>query len=293
MTTNFQTKNEAVIYLDQIQPDDSLVRRWGFECEHPLIARAKESAYYANVAPYDFKTDASVESLNEDGCECGCSECSEHDCNCDNCEMDDYPDHCQGSECEAPNEIALETPTRFAFPEDAKAFLQTCKNEIQVDGDADFRAYGKKWSGHIHVEARDLTRVQLRNAVAIGEKMRQLAPEWLTEWADDYNMDGRATTAEWFHKGSTARLRRDSFISIWNCANNDVRPFEIGQEWDGRKSTVEFRFWRVTFDYELLKIRGAVSRAVIAYSLNESSTYWILNCKTFEEFARMIGVGKH
>ena len=66
----------------------TLVRRWGFEAEHPVIEEARSLVGYNAKMHFEFVNDPSVDSDQAD-CECDCRDCTYHQCNCDNC--DDYP----------------------------------------------------------------------------------------------------------------------------------------------------------------------------------------------------------
>ena len=273
-----------------------LVRRWGFEAEHPVIEEAKNNSSYNTKRHFEFVNDPSVDSDQAD-CECECRDCTFHECNCDNCEdYNDDPDHC--SDCQTVNELSTSDPVLTAWNPELEEFLQNCqdiedgKREL---GSAWGDPTGQRWSGHIHIEARDLTRRQVLTALAVSDVVFRLAPEWLLGWEDTYNRTkvSDSQKAE-FRAGKRFCMPRDCAVSATNVQGLDLpQPYEVGDTMWG-KTTLEFRLFRTTFDPELIQIRAGLARAIVNFAkANEFGLYWIAKCQTFEEVLFELGFGHH
>lgn len=277
----------------KLPDNDKLVRRWGFEAEHPAINDARREASYWQTAPFEFVSDGSVPNEQED-CECDCEDCEYHDCNCDNCERSGWdPDHCSSSYCYGVNELSTAEPILTAWNSKLDPMLEVCK-------DAEESSYyndptGKSWAGHLHVEARDLTARQVVTALQVFNKLMSLAPEWVNGWQDSYNTDTATPERlrEW-QSGKGFSLPRSMAVTAYNLGNrHQPQPYEIGQTPYG-KTTIEFRSFRTTFDSDLIRVRGAIARAVVEYGKrNELGLYWVARCQTFAEVLEVIEFGHH
>lgn len=259
------------------------VRRWGFEIESTQIAET--ITYYGRVSGLEFVYDSSVTCPN---CECDCRECSYHECNCENCDdYNDDPDHCYG--CQA-NELSCATPLTVAkIPETFRGFIGALSARWVEASD-----YGEDWGGHIHIEARDLDKEQIRRAVIIGEQMLELSPEWFTGDPDGYNHKQDRYILDQLVKGQvTPRdTGRNKWISCYNLTGNP-EPYNFGDEYDHRKTTIEFRRFRSTPDLALIEFRAKVARAVIQYAKSPTPIYWATRCRTFSEILEALQVESH
>ena len=282
--------------LDQIEHlfdklrklDGRLVRRWSFEAEHECIARAKHFARWSDYSDFTTEIDGSVD-CDYDYCDCSCRDCVYHDCNCENCEdQNDSPDHCSDESCTA-NEISPRSPLRTFWDAKYNGFLQSCE-EIEDNYSADYSRLG----GHLHIEARDLTREQSRNVLLMMERIYQISPEWFTGEHDDYNnAPDRRELAEYVTKQRNY-LDRAWTTSLYNLQFPEPMDYDMQSlEWDGRKTTIEFRRFRTTFNSGILAIRGGVARAVVAYAQTNAPIYWVMKCQSFEEVLEAIGFGSH
>lgn len=281
--------------LDLIKLSDTdLVRRWGFEAESPVIQTATENASWATRSPFEFVTDPSVPTISDE-CECDCRDCTYHECNCDDCDLyNDSPDHC--GECQSVNELCTADPILTAWDANFDRMLELCD---EADSEAQSWAQlgdGKSWGGHLHIEARDLSRRQSLTALTIASHLFALAPEWLVGWQDTYN------TSELSDKERTAwisrrwgSMPRSLPVTAHNLASIlEPMDYAKGDAPDGRKTTIEFRLFRTTFDRDLIRIRGAVARAIVDYAKrNEFGLYWVIRCKTFEDVLAELEFGRH
>jgi hypothetical protein len=154
--------------------------------------------------------------------------------------------------------------------------------------------------GHVHVEARDLTKAEARLVAVIGQRMFTIAPDWFTGGEDDYNNRVQGEQLQkWVQDLPGWNYpERGSIVSVYNVAGQtEPRPYSIGDGFDHRKTTIEFRGFRTTFDAQIIAVRGAVCRAIVGFvkSLADSglSPYWATREQSFEEFLGVIGFGKH
>lgn len=267
---------------------DSPVRHWSFEAEHVGIARARSNANYRDYVPFSFVIDGSVDT-EFDYCDCSCRDCQYHECNCDNCEdYNDSPDHCADESCTA-NEFSPSRPLATVWNEEFTPFIEACSESAERYSYENYARLG----GHVHVEARDLTRRQAVNAVIIAEHVFRIAPEWFTGEHDDYNsQNDRPSLAEWATgKGSA---RRDTWASLSNLNwQKDPMSYTVGAEWDRCKTTIELRRFRTTFSPDILKIRGGFARALVAYAKTDAPIYWATRSSNFAEVMAELGFGKH
>jgi hypothetical protein len=249
VTYTQEQAEERVLRLDP----DQQVRRWGWEIETPMVAEIMSSTRWQDREGLNFESDP---SLSGGECECECSDCY-HSCNCDNCDRADYLDHC--SEC-AINEVSSIDPVMTGTLDRWATFLDSlCREWVEQ-----FR--GENWGGHLHIEARDLTKRQAVNVVVAGCRIIELAPEWFSGGVDTYNDPPRRDELENCVKGQIHphQTRRQSWISITNLPAEPM-PYQIGDEPDGRKTTIEFRVFRSTADRRLIEFRALVARKLIEY----------------------------
>lgn len=264
-------------------PDELEVRRWAFELENPAVANVyQELGYQARMA-FDFTNDGSVDTIE---CECECDDCLPHSCDCSHCDRADYydPEHC--STCTA-NEICNARPMTTALTPETREMLKELAEVEWTTEDA------PNWSGHLHVEARDLDKSQAR-AVVIGFiALCRIAPEWFTGWRDRYNSENdRANLDRWVQGDRWAMDDRTQWVNVRNLPH-EVMPYNVGDGFDHRKTTIEFRRFRYTSDALTIKARGAVCRALIAYAKSNQPLYWLTSAKDFEKMAEVLEVGKH
>jgi hypothetical protein len=276
------------LFVKLLPLDGETVRHWSYEAEHIAIARTRQRSGQASARPFQFVLDGSV-SVDYDVCECACSSCTYHSCNCDNCDdYNDDPEHCSDSDCTA-NEICPREPLSTYWNDTHSPFLNDLADEAERFSYEDFGRLG----GHVHVEARDLTRRQAVNAVVIAEHLFEIAPEWFTGEPDTYNNKNNRKTLEGWVQG-TEHPRRDAFVSLNNLSwRNEPEGYEVGDTWDNRKTTIEFRRFRTTFSPMLLAVRGAVARAVVAYAKTNPSIYWVTREADFGKLLAELGFGKH
>lgn len=278
--------------LESLENANPQVRRWGFEAEHPAIQYALDSSMYREQRPFEFVNDGSVETIDRD-CECYCRECSFHECNCENCEdYNDDPSHCGSESCEAKNELSTANPILTYWDSEMDAFLDYC---TQAEAEHGYNPRGENWGGHVHVEARDLSRRALMTALTIANHVFASAPEWLIGWQDNYNTATISDLAKReFQSGKRNSIDRALPVTAYNLAWTEQRDYAIGDLPDGRKTTIEFRLFRTTFDPELIKARGAIARAIVSYAKrNELGAYWVTRLTDFEAMLEELEVGHH
>lgn len=268
------------------------VRQWGFEAEHPSINTAKNQGTWRDYSQFDLVNDPSVSNEQED-CDCSCSDCRFHECNCDDCDSyNDDPSHCGDEECEGKNELCTAEPVQTFWKAEFNEFLETVR---QAEADSRWKAYGENWSGHVHVEARDLNADEARNVVVIATHLFKIAPEWFTGWTDHYNSENDRRDLEAWKNGDGYRMSRQSWVSLtnitWNIKN--PRDYQIGDSASG-KTTVEFRRFRVTLDPKLIMARGAVCRAIINYAkTNGKQLFYATRHRDFLGLCQELEVGRH
>ncbi len=293
---NTELTQEAVFDLIRLKPE-TLVRRWGFEAEHPLVEQVRNASSYGEKCKFEFVHDPSVDAEN-DGCECDCRDCTYHECNCDYCDSyNDDPDHC--GDCQAVNELCTSEPVPTAWNPEFEPLLRRgvrFEQDYFENGHRWGDPTGERWGGHIHIEARDLTRRQILTALAVSDIVFRLAPEWVIGWEDTYNQNKITEKAKADFLSGVGRwgMPRDVAVSATNVAGVDLpQPYEFGDTSWG-KTTLEFRLFRTTFDPELIQIRGALARAIVNYAKrNEFGLYWVARCKTFEQVLEELGFGHH
>ena len=188
------------------------------------------------------------------------------------------------------NELSSAEPIPTFWRSEFNQFLDTVR---EAEAESHWQSFGQNWSGHVHVEARDLTRAELVRVVILGQHLFDLAPTWFTGWSDGYNSKtDREELTEW-QAGRGRVPSRQSWISVSNLGWSDnPQPYKIGDTSHG-KTTVEFRRYRVTLDPKLIMARGAVSRALVEYAKNNTALFWAMRHNNFLELCREIGVGKH
>lgn len=272
-----ETARQIVATLDPETP----VRRWGFEIESPQVGETQVTSHYEETQGLEFCSDP---SLSGGECECDCSDCTYHECNCSECNSyNDDPDHC-GS-C-STNEVCCARPMETAKLDRWQLFLSRLARKWQP-----MEHYGENWGGHLHIEGRDLDKRQAVNLVAIGVRMFELAPEWFTGGEDGYNeRPDRDALHNWQRSEWSGRnTNRASWISIHNLPARP-EPYQIGDEYDYRKTTIEFRAFRSTPDKELIEFRRLVCQKLIEYVQKNTSTYWATSAKTFDQLLNELGV---
>ena len=272
-----ETARAIVATLDPEAP----VRRWGWEIESPQVGTTKVELSWRELDGLDFCSDS---SLSGGECECDCSDCSYHECNCSNCESyNDDPEHCGGC---STNEVCSANPMETASLSRWAVFLnRLARNWEPVEN------YRENWGGHLHIEGRDLTKRQATNLVAIGVRLFELSPEWFVGEEDGYNDRPDKDTLERWRKGEQAGsyTNRSSWISIYNLPSQPM-PYQVGDPFDYRKTSVEFRRFRSTPDRELIEFRRLVCQKLIDYVQKNSSIYWATRCQTFDEILTTLGV---
>jgi len=152
--------------------------------------------------------------------------------------------------------------------------------------------YGENWGGHLHVEARDLTKRQAQAVVLIGERLFDLAPEWFTGEPDRYNEKQDRGRLQEFATSNSDRnhTNRSSWISVYNLRQSEPMPYTIGEPHDYRKTTIEFRRFRSTADRQLIEFRALVCRKLVEYAKNNQSIYWLTSAKNWESILQQLGV---
>ena len=279
--------------LESLESANPQVRRWGFEAEHPAIQYAIDGSMYREQRPFEFVNDGSVETIDRD-CECSCRECTYHECNCDFCDdYNDDPSHCGSESCDAKNELSTANPILTYWDSEMDTFLDYC---AQAEAEHGYNPRGENWGGHVHVEARDLSRRALMTALTIANHVFESAPEWLIGWQDNYNTATISDQAKRdFQSGKRNSIDRALPVTAYNLAwESEPRAYAIGDMPDGRKTTIEFRLFRTTFDPELIKARGAIARAIVSYAKrNELGAYWVTRLTDFEAMLDELEVGHH
>lgn len=270
---NWEDYATATAYTETLDPT-APVRRWGWEIESPQIARVRTLRTYSEVEGLEFVHDGSVSA---DDCECECSDCS-HSCDCEFCDRSEYydPDHC--GTCQT-NEVSSREPMTTASLAKWDTFLGTLEARWVESAD-----YGEDWGGHIHIEARDLTKRQSVNVAVIAQQLFEVAPDWFTGEPDRYNEPQDRYQLEQFVRDQRTgqELGRSRWVSFYNL-RGVAEPYQIGDRNDYRKTTIEFRRFRSTPARELIEFRALVMRAVVDYCQQGKALYWVTRSKSFRE----------
>ncbi len=279
MKTRSYDQATAYAIVATLDPSEQ-VRRWGFEIESQIIGEQKARADWRDYDGLAFTSDG---SLSGSECECDCSDCY-HSCNCDACDRSDYLDHC--SDC-GTNEVCSEQPVTTPTLDRWAEFLKRLESYwVPVEH------YGENWGGHLHVEARDLTKRQAQAVVLIGERLFDLAPEWFTGEPDRYNEKQDRGRLQEFATSNSDRnhTHRASWVSVYNLRQSEPMPYTIGEPHDYRKTTIEFRRFRSTADRQLIEFRALVCRKLVEYAKNNASIYWLTSAKNWESILQQLGV---
>lgn len=272
---------DTAVQIAENLPTDEQVRRWGWEIESPIVGEVRASLSWREIDGLEFCSDG---SLSGSECECDCRDCRYHECNCDNCEdYNDSPDHC--SDC-STNEVCSREPMTTPTLDRWDLFLgRLAGHWVSVEN------YGENWGGHLHIEGRDLGKRNAVNLVLVGVRMFELSPEWFTGGDDNYNSAPRREELFSWQVSDRGGMvtNRASWISIHNLPAQ-AEPYQVGDEYDHRKTTVEFRRFRSTPDRRLIEFRRLVCQKLIEYVQKNKSTYWLMRCPTFDEFLTELGV---
>jgi len=279
MKTRSYDQATAYAIVATLDPSEE-VRRWGFEIESPIIGAQKARASWRDIDGLSFTSDG---SLSGSECECDCSDCY-HSCNCDNCDRADYLDHCEGC---GVNEVCSEEPVTTPTLNRWANFLDQLRDNWEPVED-----YSENWGGHLHIEARDLTKRQAQAVVLIGERLFDLAPQWFTGEEDRYNekQDRDRLRAFLDDRHNGYHTHRASWVSVYNLRQLEPTPYTIGDGPDGQKSTIEFRRFRSTADRQLIEFRALVCRKLVEYAKNNQSIYWLTSAKNWGAILDQLGV---
>lgn len=273
---------DTAVQIAESLPTDEQVRRWGWEIESPVVGEVKASLSWREIDGLEFCSDG---SLSGGECECDCRDCTYHECNCDNCEnYNSDPDHC--GEC-STNEVCSREPMTTPTLDRWDLFLgRLAGHWVSVEN------YGENWGGHLHIEARDLDRRQAGAVVIAGEKLFEIAPEWFTGEEDNYNAKQRRDTLTLFQREEVDgyHTNRGSWVSVHNLRSAKPEAYQVGDKFDHRKTTIEFRRFRSTPDRRLIEFRALVCRKLVEYVKTNKVTYWLTRSQTFDEFLTELGV---
>jgi len=278
MRTNHYDQPTAYAIVATIDPSEQ-VRRWGWEIETPIIGEQRARSDWRETDGLRFESDP---SLSGSECECDCSDCY-HSCNCDNCDRSDYLDHCESC---ATNEVSTYDPVMTGTLDQWARFLERLE-----DNWSPVENWGENWGGHLHIEARDLTKRQAVNVVVAGCHLIDLAPNWFTGGEDNYNDRPDRDRLESCVRGEVSpyNTKRQSWISITNLPSEPM-PYKVGDQPDGRKTTIEFRVFRSTPNRRLIEFRALVSRKLVEYCQRGGQIYWLTSAKSFEQILTTLGV---
>lgn len=273
------TQEQAEARVALLDPT-AQVRRWGFEIESPIIGRVKGDSYWANYEGLAFCSDG---SLSGGDCDCECSDCY-HSCNCDNCDRSDYLDHC--GDC-GTNELSSSEPVTTPTLDRWADFLDKLRDSWEP-----VENYGENWGGHIHIEARDLTKRQAGNVAIVGTHLFTIAPDWFSGGEDGYNepLDRRQIQGFIRDEFSGYNTNRAAWVSIHNLQTSEPMPYQVGDPSDGRKTTIEFRAFRSTADRLLIEFRALVARQLVEYCQKNGQIYWLTSCRDFGKFLEVLGI---
>lgn len=274
------TEEKAREIVATLDPEQQ-VRRWGWEIESPQVGETRAEFGWRELEGLEFCSDS---SLSGSECECDCSECTYHECNCSECNSyNDDPDHC--ASC-STNEVCSSQPMQTATLGRWSEFLSRLSGNWQPMED-----YREDWGGHLHIEGRDLEKRQATNLIVIGVKMFELAPDWFTGGEDGYNRQPDRQELDNWVKGDRAGsyTNRGAWISVYNLPAKP-EPYQVGDPYDHRKTTVEFRRFRSTPDRELIEFRRLVCQKLVDYVQKNKSIYWATRSQTFDEILNTLGV---
>jgi hypothetical protein len=273
------TYERAIEIVERLDPS-AQVRRWGWEIESPIVGQVKGDSDWRNYEGLDFCSDG---SLSGGDCDCECSDCF-HSCDCENCDRADYLDHC--GDC-GTNEVCSSEPVTTATLDRWAIFLDRLqRNWVSVE------SYGENWGGHIHIEARDLTKRQAGNVAIVGTHLFEIAPDWFSGGTDEYNnpLDRRQIENFVRDEISGYNTNRASWVSIHNLRQSEPQPYTVGEPHDYKKTTIEFRAFRSTADRKLIEFRALVARKIVEYCQKNGQIYWLTSTSDFGKFLATLGI---
>jgi hypothetical protein len=254
-------------------------RRFGVEIETPEAGKI-------NARGFDKTHDPSV---SDPECECECDECY-HSCDCGNCDLSNgygELDHC--GDCTA-NELALEYEN--GTDTHANGVIQkTCEELVAVESQHQDEYRGHPYGGHIHIEARDLTPLQLALLLRMYRHAQKLFPteRFFGRSTNDYCQDVSDYDIE--QTASGWQIDRMVAVNTQNVLNFRERCETYPDRYNKNtpfKSTVEFRQFASTNDWRLTLARVAFCVALVDYVAQNRPPYWLLRTTTWQDFAKEI-----
>lgn len=252
-------------------------RRFGVEIETPEAGSIKAEGFEKTHDP----------SVADGDCDCDCDSCS-HSCDCGNCSITngyDENEHC--GDCYA-NELALYYSE--GTDSTANGFIRRACVELQNAGSDHYDHYrDHPYGGHIHVEARDLTPLQVGLLMRYYRHAQTLFSEqdFFGRDTNDYcshisESDIEQTVKGWQIDRMTAINTQNYFAFRYDVENGRKRPDQKA------KSTLEFRQFASTNNWQLTLARVAFCVALVDYTAQGLAPYWLLRTKTWQDFAKEI-----
>lgn len=274
-----RTAFELVKYFAQLEPSElpptgRVTRRYGFEIETPQVAR-----YASQLADAGFEITVDGSVSTED-CDCDCSYCS-HDCDCSNCGFDSWDlEHCGICEANEASSPVCYTP-KPAVGMRALEYLHESNREDMENG------------GHIHVEARDLSAVQVAAVMKAWRKIYELLPDLVgrdyNQWANEMTEDNQKW-GEAKHIAVNATMI-SGYRAHLESGKYDLNPY--GQPTDTLRTTIEFRQFASTAHAPIIYARASVCRALVDYIADNRGLYYLLCAESAEELLDLLQPERH
>lgn len=252
-------------------------RRFGLEIETPEAGSITADGFTKTHDP----------SVSDGECKCECDSCS-HSCDCGNCSITNgYEDNEHCGDCTS-NELALD----YYQGTDSTGnglIRQTCE-ELQNAGSDHYDHYrGHPYGGHIHTEARDLTPLQVallmryyRHAQNLFDQDQFFGRETNDYCSDITDRDIDQTVNGWEIDRMSAINTQNYFSFRYAVERGQRSPDQRA------KSTLEFRQFASTNNWQLTLARIAFCVALVDYTAQGFAPYWLLRTKTWQEFASVI-----
>jgi len=275
-----RTALALVHYFADMNPSDlpptgRVTRRYGFEIESPQVARF--AGDFLN-ASFELSADPSVDA---EECECECSDCN-HTCNCSNCGFDNWDmPHCEMCTATEASSPVCYTP-KPALGLDAMRDLHRYNSEDMENG------------GHIHVEGRDLSVVQLAGVMKAWRKIWELLPDLVgrepNQWCEEMTEENQ----NWGHAKHVAvnvsgvNYYRET-IRAKGIDTNPYGPLTT----DTYRSTIEFRQFASTAHAPIIYARASVCRALVDYMAENRGLYYLLKAESASELLELLQPERH
>ena len=246
-------------------------RRWSFEIEANYLGSSYNEL--SRLGVYDFKSDTSV-NYRWDGCEC---ETCVHDCNCSDCSRSNGWDDSDPCEESGSTEIAPSKYSQVKTADFDGIIVKTC----QILND-DGASVDNSTGGHLHIDAREMTAIQVSNVMKVWDNIQTHLPEVVgRSYREAEGFADQVTDYDLLAIKNNEQTSRGA-VNPNNWLNHKMNT--------AYKNTIEFRQFSGTLDPQLIMIRGLLCRKLIEYCERQNSIYWLLTANSPEVILRELGI---